>query len=435
MNFMRPLERKPFSLHAKQIIARNILKDPRFTHILLRGGARSGKSFLLLRAMIIRALKTPSKHVIFRQRFNHLKSSIVAATMPSVLKLCFPGLVLPLNKTDYFYQFPNGSVIQLAGLDDKERTEKVLGSEYSTTWLNECSQISYASRNIAITRLAENSGLRLKAYYDCNPPDNGHWCYSLWFKHKDPVDKIDLPNADKYAEYKINPNDNVDNLPPEFFESMASMPKRERIRFLDGEFAAQVANALWNYEILEKSRKDPAKIFTLGRKGLAIDPSGCAGPDDWRSDEIGMVMGATDPNGRESYIMGDYTDRYSPQQWAQLAVDLYWQHDLDFIVAEKNFGGALVEQNIKSIDARVNVKLVTASKGKHVRAEPISTLFENDRAFLAGTFPELEEQLVLFSTNGYAGSRSPDRADAMVWLLHELMLGAEKPYTLMNVLG
>lgn len=434
MNLLVSPPRKQFSPTAKQLIATKVLNSSA-THILLRGGARSGKSFWLLRAMIIRALKAKSKHVIFRQRFNHLRPSIVAATMPAVLDQCFPGLILNFNNTHLTYEFPNGSIVQLAGLDDKIRTEKVLGSEYSTVWLNECSQISYASRNIAITRLAENSGLKLKAYYDCNPPDKGHWTYYIWFLNKEPTSKLDLKNPDRYAEFKMNPNDNAANLPPEFFESMAELPAREKIRFLEGEFAAQVTNALWTYESLEESRKDPAKIFRIGRKGLAIDPSGCSGEDDYRSDEVGMIMGGLDPNGREGYVMGDFSGRMSPHQWARTAVDLYWQHDLDFIVAEKNYGGAMVEQNIKSVDSRVKVIMVTASKGKHVRAEPVSTLFENNKVWLAGEFPELEEQLVLFSTTGYHGSKSPDRGDAMVWLFHELMLGENKPYNMRNVVG
>jgi hypothetical protein len=430
VNFISPA----FELHPKQRLANKILGSPA-THILLRGGSRSGKSFLLMRAIVLRALKVKSSHVIFRQRFNHLKSSIIAKTMPDVMRICFPGIKIHLNKTDFFYTLPNGSVIWLAGLDDNERTEKILGSEHSTLWFNECSQISYQSRNTGITRLAENSGLALKAYYDCNPPDKGHWTYSLWFHHVEPTDKKQLEDAGDYAEMQMNPQDNIDNLPKAYIKSLQALPARERKRFLAGEFLDQVTNALFTYEMLEHCRKRPQDVYDLGRVCVAVDPSGCSGPDDWRSDAIGIAVGATDPSGREAYVIADETGRMSPQQWGRRAIDLYWNHGADILVAERNYGGAMVESTIRAIDKRVNVKLITASTGKHIRAEPVAALFEQKAAFLLGTFPEMEEQLLLFSTSGYQGSKSPDRADACIWMLHELMLGPDKPYTLLQHLG
>lgn len=138
------------------------------THIMAYGGSRSGKTFGFVRAMILRALAHKSRHAILRYRFNHLKGSIIADTLPKVMELCFPGVAdkCHMDKTDWFYRLPNGSEIWFGGLDDKERTEKILGQEFATIYLNECSQIPYASRNMAMTRLAQNTPLRLKAYCD-----------------------------------------------------------------------------------------------------------------------------------------------------------------------------------------------------------------------------------------------------------------------------
>jgi phage terminase large subunit len=95
---------------------------------MLFGGSRSGKTFLLVRNVVFRALKAPkSRHAIFRFRFNHVKSSIVQDTFPKVMDLAFPGVKWNLNKTDWYVEFPNGSQVWFAGLDDKERTEKILG--------------------------------------------------------------------------------------------------------------------------------------------------------------------------------------------------------------------------------------------------------------------------------------------------------------------
>jgi phage terminase large subunit len=108
------------------------------THILLYGGSRSGKTFLLVRAVVMRALKAPkSRHAILRFRFNHIKASIIHDTFPKVMEVCFPEVRYRLDKTDWFAEFPNGATIWFGGLDDKERTEKILGQEYVTIYLNE----------------------------------------------------------------------------------------------------------------------------------------------------------------------------------------------------------------------------------------------------------------------------------------------------------
>ncbi|GAG27763.1 unnamed protein product, partial [marine sediment metagenome] len=114
------------------------------TNLMLFGGSRSGKTFLFIRNIIMRAMMAPgSRHAVLRFRFAHVKNAVVLDTFPKVLKLCFPELPSAdsmLNKTDWYAQLPNGSQIWFGGLDDKERTEKILGQEYVTIFLNECSQ-------------------------------------------------------------------------------------------------------------------------------------------------------------------------------------------------------------------------------------------------------------------------------------------------------
>ena len=118
-----------FKLTSAQEAAQRVMAS-QATHIMLYGGSRSGKTFLTVRAICVRALKAPgSRHAILRFRFNAVKASIIHDTFPKVLQLCFPGVEVELNKTDWFATFPNGSQIWFGGLDDKERTEKILGQE------------------------------------------------------------------------------------------------------------------------------------------------------------------------------------------------------------------------------------------------------------------------------------------------------------------
>jgi phage terminase large subunit len=142
-------------LTARQEAAQKVMAGDA-EHVMLFGGSRSGKTFLIVRAIVIRALKSPkSRHAILRFRFNHVKASIVLDTFPKVMSLCFPDVEYRLDKTDWYVTFPNEAQIWFGGLDDKERTEKILGQEHVTIYLNEASQIPFTSREMARTRLAQ----------------------------------------------------------------------------------------------------------------------------------------------------------------------------------------------------------------------------------------------------------------------------------------
>lgn len=401
-------------------------------HILLRGGSRSGKTFVICRAIAVRGLKAPgSTHAVMRFRFNHLKDSVINDTFPKVFSLCFPQVPFLLNKSDWFIELPNRSRILFGGLDDKERTEKILGQEHSTIFLNEVSQISYAARNKAITRLAQSSGLALKAYYDCNPPSMGHWTYRMFALGLEPTSGAKLAEPEAYATMQLNPEHNRANLPLEYFSVLRALPEKERRRFLDGEFLPQVDGALWTLDLIDANRLASDQVPDLQRIVVAVDPSGCAGPEDIRSDEIGIVVTGRDAQGR-GYVLADLSGRYSPEGWAKAAVKAFDDWRADAIVGEKNFGGAMVESTIRTVRRNAPVKLVTASRGKTQRAEPIAALYEQGKVKHVGAFPELEEQMCNFSTAGYQGSRSPDRADAGIWGLTECALQA-KPYGMLNI--
>lgn len=402
--------------------------------IALGGGSRSGKTFLLVRAVLIRALKEDeSRHAIFRFRFNSIKSSIIYDTLPKVCKLCFPGLweESTLNKTDWFLTLPNESEVWFGGLDDKERTEKILGQEYATIYFNECSQIPYSSVITALTRLAQKTkGLSLKAYYDFNPPSKRHWTYQVFVENKDPETRQPLPEGD-YAFHLINPMDNRDNLDSKYLERLQRLPEKARNRFLLGKFADDTDGALWNDDTLARSRRlgrvdQPLPEFK--RIVIAVDPSGCSGEDDFRSDEIGITVCALGSDGH-GYLLEDLSGRHSPQQWGKIAVDAYRRYRADRIVGERNYGGAMVEAVIRAESADVPYKEVTASRGKAQRAEPIASLYEQDKIHHVGYYPELEDQLCSFMQSGYEGLRSPDRADSAIWGFTELFPGMVVDYT------
>lgn len=407
----------------------NELLGSNASHCMLYGGSRSGKTFVLTRALLTRAFAHKSRHAMLRYRFNHIKASIVYDTLPKVMDLCFPGTAqhCHLDKTDWFYKLPNGSEVWFGGLDDKERTEKILGQEYATVYLNECSQIPWASRNMAMTRLAQNTPLRLKAYYDCNPPGMAHWTYRLFMEKRDPDRRTPVLNPENFAALIMNPKDNEANLPATYLEELQNMSEAMRRRFLLGQFADMSESSLWTLELLDQQRIVDGKVPDMVRIVVAVDPSGAAGEEDERSDEIGIVVCGLGKDGR-GYILEDLSGRMAPAMWGAAAVSAFDRWEADAIVAEENFGGAMVAEVIRGastnperkVGGSVPYRAVKASRGKIARAEPIAALFEQQKVSLVGYFPEMEDQFCAMTTAGYIGSRSPDRADAAIWGLASL---------------
>lgn len=412
-----------FELAPRQKIATRLLGKQR--HTLLAGGSRSMKTFTICRAIMHRAMKGEgSKHGIFRFRANAARASISLDTLPKVQRLCYPNVPMVEHRQDGFWQLPNRSQIWVGGLDDDDRTEKILGNEFSTLFLNECSQIPYSSALIALTRLAENSGLVQRAYYDLNPVGKGHWTNSLFGDKKEPRSRQPLPNPEAYARMFMNPRDNP-YLSPEYLQSLEALPERQRKRFYEGVYVDEVEGALWTYEIIEVCRIEASELDallrTMTRVVVAVDPSGAADTDNENNDEIGIVVAGLGEN-NHGYLIADCSICAGPNKWGKAAVNAYHTYHADAIVAESNFGGEMVRFVINTADKNVPVRLVNASRGKTVRAEPISSLYEKKVVHHVGRFPALEDQMTAWSTGGYLGEGSPDRADAAVWALTSLML-------------
>jgi len=418
---------QPFKLTPKQQEAQTLLGGDA-QHIMLLGGSRSGKTFLLCRSIAVRMLRAEgSRHLIARFRLNHAKASIWRDTWPKMLSLCFPGLAeaSKANKSDLIYTFPNKSEMWLGGLDDKERVEKVLGNEYASVYLNECSQISYSARETLLTRLAQKTELKLREYLDENPPTAVHWTHRLFVEKKRPEPPYThLPDPQNYAWMRLNPADNAENLPESYLKALQNLSPRAKQRFWEGQFGNANENALWTYDAIERNRT--TKHPDLQRVVVAIDPSGTSGAEDERSDHVGIVVAGIGTDGH-GYVLEDLTVKAAPHVWGRIAVTAFERHAADAVVGETNYGGAMVKHVIKTAAAAHEIDApyieVTASRGKVVRAEPVSALYEQNKVHHVGAFPELEDQLCAFTTAGYMGDRSPDRADALVWALSELFPG------------
>lgn len=423
-----------FRFTAKQAQAQKILASDA-KHVMLFGGSRSGKTFLLTRNVVMRAIKAKSsRHVILRHRFNAVKAAVMMDTFPKVMRVAFPGVSYELNKQEGFCRIED-SELWFGGLDDKERVEKILGTEFATIYLNECSQIPYDSRNVALTRLAQQveqdipgqapSLLKPRVYYDENPPSKAHWTYKLFVQKIDPETGEAIRDPDAYAHFKINPEDNRENIAADYLDTLAGMSARHRKRFKDGDFADATPGALFSDEIIEKWRHD-GELPQFVRVAVAVDPSGADDADNADNDEIGIAVVALGMDGN-AYVLEDCTVKAGPATWGRVATTAFDRHQADIVVGETNYGGAMVGFTIQTARPRTPFKIVTATRGKHVRAEPISALYENGKVRHVGVFRELENELTAFNTYGYTGEGSPNRADALIWALTELFPGVVQP--------
>ena len=182
----------------------------------------------------------------------------------------------------------------------------------------------------------------------------------------------------------------------------------------------EAPGALWKRNNIEKYRVD--KSPQLKRIVVAIDPSGS---DKTTSDEAGIIVAGIDGAG-DGYILEDLSGIYSPNAWAHRAISAYYEWDADRIVAEKNYGGDMVATVIRNMSPEVSYKDVTASRGKYLRAEPIAAFYERGKVHHVGRYNKLEDEMCLW----LPGDKSPNRMDALVWALTDLMAQSKGNFVL-----
>lgn len=222
--------------------------------------------------------------------------------------------------------------------------------------------------------------------------------------------------------------DNRANLAPGFIELIIKQFEGTRIgaQELYAELLAEKQGALWRRDLIhyQEPPYDEMGHLKLGRIVIAIDPATTHHDD---SDETGIVIAGLNED-KFVYVLEDLSGRLSPGDWGQRVVEAYWRLKADRVVAEVNKGGDLVERILRSIDPSIPYKAVRATRGKYTRAEPIAALYEQSRILHARPFSILETQMCSYVPG--LSSKSPDRLDALVWALTDLLLESESHPTL-----
>ena len=389
----------PKQIEATLLMGRN-------TTTLLEGGSRSGKSLLIIRNMIIRAIHYPNTwHLAARLRLNHARTSLWKKTIPDCVRLLGIQDKVQFNHSDLILLLPNNSRLLVGGLDNKDRVEKILGNEYATIFLNEASQLDYNTYEIVTTRGNPPQGVPFRFWIDYNPPPKQHWGYKIFHERKFP-DGRPVPDGD-YACLKINPYDNTEHIADDYLQRLQNLSGNKRLRFLEGEYTTE-EGSLWKRAWI----KYGLAPGDLARIVIGVDPSGSKD-----GDEIGIIVAGISRDG-QLYILADYSLHGTPEEWSAEVAAAYSRYNADVVVAEKNYGGEMVEAVITQMGKNsINVKLVNASRGKTVRAEPISAMYERGQVIHAEQFPELEDEMCTFKQGE---SDSPNRMDACVWALTAL---------------
>lgn len=311
-----------------------------------------------------------------------------------------------LNTSTNTILWPNGARGYLVGAT---QPEKLRGPQFDAAWVDELAKFRVAESVWNQLML----GLRLGE----NPK-----CIVTTTPKPTPLIKR-LLNDQNTVVTRGTTFDNKDNLSHLYFDQIIKQFESTSLgaQELYGEMLTQEAGALWQRSMIKYAVPDSK---TFRRVVVAVDP---AATHHEQSDETGIVVAAlTDDNC--VYILDDVSGRLSPLDWGQRAVEAYRRFEADRLVAEVNKGGDMVERIVKSIDAQVSYKSVRATRGKNIRAEPIAALYEQNRVFHVKPMRELEQQLCEYIP--HKTSKSPDRLDALVWAVTELLLVCESNPTL-----
>ena len=401
-------------------------------YIQLEGGSRSTKTSLIIYNMLLVAEKYPfSRQLICRQQLTDVKSAIMQDTIPKVSRLIGEGFAKmvdnSLNRADYKYRFPNKSEIWLAGIGNIEQSQKILGTEYCTIFFSETAQNPYSAVENFFTRCAQNiPGYRNRFYFDLNPPLKSHWSYKLFHEQINPVDRSPLKKKGLYGYRILNPKDNP-HLPDDYIEDvLEGLSERQQKRYLYGEYQSEVEGALWNIELIERNRV--YKLPEMDRIVIGCDP---ALTSEKKSNETGIIVCGI--AGRIGYVIADLSGRYKPLEWAQVIEGAFHDYRAHAIIVEDNAGADLIEQNLNLVSTALPLIRVHARSGKALRAEPIVALYQQDRIKHYNIHTDLEDQMVSHVFNFESGRAmyqgSPDRIDAKVYALWELMISTTGGFT------
>ncbi len=332
--------------------------------------------------------------------------------------ICPPGFITRIKKKPVEIEFATGAIA--LGYNGTE-PDQLRGPQFDLAWSDELAKWRYAQETWDQLQF----GLRL-----------GKHPRQLVTTTPRPIQIIKDIEGGQEGRVHVTTGrtlDNASNLAKPFLSKIMNRYEGTRLgrQELNGEILGDMPGSLWTLAQIDTFRipLTRAKELKTGRTLVGVDPAVTNTED---SDYHGIVVAAQDENNQEGYVLEDASCKGGPADWARMAVAMYDKYDADGIVVEVNQGGDMVAATIRTIRPNINIIEVRATKGKHVRAEPIAALYQQGRIHHVGSFSELETQMCLTTNEGYQGTDSPDRMDAAVWaltsLFPDMVMDRKQPY-------
>jgi len=334
-----------------------------------------------------------------------VRDTMVEIGESSILNICPPWFMPEYESSKRRLNFPNGT---LAVIYSGDEPDQLRGPQHQKAWVDELSKFKYPQDTWGNLMFGLRIGTQPQVVVTTTPR---------------PIKVIkDLIADTRTAVTRGHTLENRDNLAPDFLNYILRKYEGTRLgrQELAGEILDDNPDALWERDKIDELRvKEHPDLI---RVVVGVDPAATAKEE---SSDTGIIIAGIAKIGdtMHGYILDDLTIKGTPDQWATAAVTGYHKTRADKIVGEVNNGGDMVEYTVRTVDKNVSFKSVHASRGKYTRAEPVSALYEQGRIHHVGFFPDLEDQLCEW----VPGDKSPDRLDALVWAITELMLEDAEP--------
>jgi len=347
--------------------------------------------------------KNGAEHIaLIGQTVPDVRDTMVKVGPSSILKISHPSFMPKYTPSKRLLEWPNGC---LATTYSGDKPDQVRGPSHDFVWIDELAKFQYPQDIWDNLMFGLREGEDMRIIITTTPR---------------PIPIIKRLVADPNTKVvRGSTYENSDNLPKKFFDYVLAPYVGTRLgsQEIEGKILDDNPNALWTRKMIDDNRRN--KFPELVRVVIAVDPEATANE---KSSETGIIAIGISTDGH-GWLLGDDSLRASPDEWGNAVVTAYHKYNADRIIGEVNNGGDMIEYVIKTIDPNVSYKSVRASRGKYIRAEPVAALYEQGKIHHIGNFPDLEDQLCEW----VPGDKSPDRLDALVWGVTELMLGEVMP--------
>ena len=328
--------------------------------------------------------------------------SIMIEGESGLLNICPPSNKPTYEPSKRKLTWPSGA---FALAFSSHEPDQLRGPQFDAAWCDELASWEYPNQTWDNLNFALRLGRRPRSVITTTPK---------------PIELVrSLPNKPGVYVTRGSTYENQDNLAPSFFKGITEQYDGTRIgrQEIYAELMDEDEDALWKREWIEKARISSAP--PMSRIVVAVDPAMSTKPT---SSETGIVVVGADARLKQAFVLADESGRLTPNSWALRAIHLYEKFNAHRIVVEDNAGGQMAESTIQNaVDRTISIKTLHARRGKYIRAEPIASLYEQGRVHHVGRFPELEDQMCTWTAD-LGPSHSPDRADALVHAITDLIL-------------